>query len=233
MNVLLKSIFTMLLAAILGLAILNSRADALIVINEILADPHASQGDANADGIISTRDDEFVELLNTGADPVDLAGWTLHDDRDLRHEFAPGFVLAPNAFGVVFGGGTPAIDAIQWSTASSGNLGLNNSGDTIYVYDQFDILVTQVSYGSEGGDNTSLTRVPDGEGEEFHLHSEYSGNLFSPGTKIDGTQFDVVIDAPPIADEDLGHSASTVPEPGTLLLFSSGLMGFLFRQRWS
>ena len=77
--------------------------------NEILADPPpAEAGDANGDGVRSTSDDEFAEIINRSSQAVDLSGWSLHDFTGLRHLFAEGLVLAPGEFFVVFGGGAPA-----------------------------------------------------------------------------------------------------------------------------
>src|SRR3989338_10229504 len=65
---------------VLGVCLVVPRnAEAVILINEVLADPSALIGDANGDGVISTTQDEFVELVNTGADPTPLASWTLWD----------------------------------------------------------------------------------------------------------------------------------------------------------
>jgi predicted extracellular nuclease len=47
-------------------------------------------------------------------------------------------------------------------------------------------------YGSEGGNNQSLTLNPDLTGEAYSAHSSVeaaNGALFSPGTKLDGTTF--------------------------------------------
>jgi hypothetical protein len=51
--------------------------------------------------------------------------------------------------------------------------------------------VTAVTYGSEGGDNQSLTRDPDVFGD-FVKHTEAEGSggaLYSPGTLVDGSPF--------------------------------------------
>ena len=56
-------------------------ADSDVVINEVLADPPSGDaGDANRDGTRNTNEDEFVEILNTGSDTVDIGGWQLTDN---------------------------------------------------------------------------------------------------------------------------------------------------------
>ena len=74
--------------------------------------------------------------------------------------------------------------------ASTGALSLNNGGDNVTLSDGSTDQAT-VNYGSEGGDNQSLTRDPDVTGS-FVKHSTATGSgsaLFSPGTQIDGSSF--------------------------------------------
>ncbi len=163
------------------------------VINEFLADPATDiSGDANGDGIRDSGQDEFVEIVNNSGASVDISGWTLSDGVSVRHTFPLGTVVPDKAAIVVFGGGTPTGDfgfsIVQ--TASTGGLGLNNGGDDITLNDGTTNIST-ISYGSEGGDNQSLTRDPDITGE-FVKHSNATnsgGSLFSPGTLIDGSYF--------------------------------------------
>jgi hypothetical protein len=102
------------------------------VINEIHADPDATNGDANGDGSTSTTQDEFVELVNVTGSPVDISGWTLADGFGVRHTFPGGTVIPDQCGIVVFGGGTPtgAFGGMTVQTASGGSLGLNNSAST-------------------------------------------------------------------------------------------------------
>ncbi len=142
------------------------------VINEFLADPATDiSGDANGDGIRDSGQDEFVEIVNNSGASVDISGWTLSDGVSVRHTFPLGTVVPDKAAIVVFGGGTPTGDfgfsIVQ--TASTGGLGLNNGGDDITLNDGT-TNVSTISYGSEGGDNQSLTRDPDITGE-FVKHS--------------------------------------------------------------
>ena len=165
------------------------------VINEILADPASgSAGDANGDGVRDFSDDEFVEIANTSGTDADISGWTLSDGFGLRHTFPAGSVVADGCSIVIFGGGVPtgAFGISQLQTASSGSLGLNNGGDDITLNNGVSDVAT-VSYGSDGGDNQSLTLDPDVSGLPPHVRHSLAtgsgGTLFSPGTRIDGTQF--------------------------------------------
>ena len=107
------------------------------VINEIHADPSNTQGDANGDGVVSATDDEFVELVNATAGPIDISGWTLADAVTVRHTFPPGTVVPGGCAAVVFGGGTLAayFGGSVAQTASTGQLGLNNTNETVTLSD--------------------------------------------------------------------------------------------------
>jgi len=172
-----------------------------VVIHEIHADPDATDGDANGDGVVSAYDDEFVELVNTTYDAIDISGWTLSDAIGVRHTFTTGTVIPPREAAVVFGGGVPTGDFGNAganglvSTASTGTLGLNNSGDTLTLADDLGTVVQQVTYGSEGGHNQSLTRSPAWTNSPMVLSTQADPagtRLYSPGTWAeDGLPFTV------------------------------------------
>jgi hypothetical protein len=132
-------------------------------LNEILADPPADlAGDANRDGVRDASDDEFVEIVNCGSTAVDISGWSISDGASVRHIFPDsGQVIAPQEFVTVFGGGTPYGFVGKVVTASSGGLGLANSGDVVYLLDRGGAVVDVHSYGSEGGKDESMIRYPD------------------------------------------------------------------------
>ncbi|NNE05332.1 MAG: hypothetical protein HKN15_06375, partial [Xanthomonadales bacterium] len=166
-----------------------------LVINEIHADPDGSiAGDANGDGVRNSTEDEFVEIVNSGDADLDVSGWTLADGFGVRHTFPAGSVIEQGCSIVVFGGGAPtgAFGNSLVQTASGGSLGLNNSGDSVTLNNGVADVVS-ASYGGEGGDNQSLTLDPDITGGAFVKHSTATGSggaLYSPGTKIDGSNFD-------------------------------------------
>ncbi|MBN1559978.1 ExeM/NucH family extracellular endonuclease [candidate division KSB1 bacterium] len=168
-----------------GDADIRQHVDAALVINEILADPDAQQGDANGDGVVDTADDEFVEIVNSSNGDVDLSGWSLADASSVRHVFADGTILHKGGALVLFGGGSPSGDfgGALVQTASSGSLGLNNSGDTVTMNDGSSDIVS-VTFDGAAGDNQSITRSPDVIGETFIKHSlapDADGALYSPG----------------------------------------------------
>jgi hypothetical protein len=171
-----------------------------IVINEILADPHSEAGDANNDGDVNSSDDEFIEIINNSVLPLDISEWSIGDVLEIRHTFQIGTILDPGCGLVLFGGGNPngdfGIGLVQ--VASSGKLGLNNSMETIFVYDSQLDIVTSLSYGEEAGDDQSITRDPDIVGNpplrKHSLASGSNGAIFSPGTMINGSIFSGCVD---------------------------------------
>ncbi len=170
-----------------------------VVISEIHADPADGKlGDANGDDVRNAFDDEFVELLNTTCEEVDISRWTISDSEGLKFTFPPRTQLEAREAAVVFGGPTPT-GRFGNATANhlvfyvrGGHLKLTNSGDTVTLKDDRGNTVDSATYGSVSGE--SLVRDPDGASEHLVGHSEAPGSdgkLFSPGTRIDGQDFTV------------------------------------------
>jgi len=198
------------------------------VLNEIHADPDATAGDANGDGVAQYSDDEFVEIFNNSGADVDVGGWTLSDAVGVRHTFPAGTVVPASCAIVVFGGGTPtgAFGGSVIQTASTGALGLNNSGDSVTLFDGSGNIAAY-SYGGEGGDNQSLTRDPDITGPEplvKHTTATGSGGaLFSPGTMVDGTTFAGCVLVNLI--HDIQGSGATSPLEGSAVTIEGIVVG--------
>ena len=171
-----------------------------LVINELLADPpDGAAGDANRDGTRDGTHDEFIELVNNSNSAVDISGVIISDATSNRFTFPANTSLAAGRAVVIFGGGSPPANDPNFGGAlifktGSGGLSLNNGGDTINVklpVAGTDVLITSLTYGSEGDANQSLTRSPDITGAVTqHLAANGSdGRVFSPGTQTDGTPF--------------------------------------------
>jgi len=182
-------------------------------INEILADPPGSaasdlQGDANRDGRCDGSEDEFIEIVNTSDQTVDISGLVISDASQNRHTFADNTGLAAGGSIVVFGGGAPPFDDPAFGgavvmTASSPSLGLNNADDVVTLklrVGASDVVIASQAYGGASGTSAvtdqSLTRVPDAgigqPGGNFFAHSaapNAANRRFSPGTQIDGAPF--------------------------------------------
>ncbi len=198
-----------------GTAILTVQVP--LVINEILADVVADnpattnvvEGDANRDGVRSSDDDEFVELINNSSNPVDISGVVISDSTSNRFTFPANTTLAAGRAVVIFGGGSPPVNDPAFGGSlilTTSSLGLNDSGspaDTVTVklnVGGSDVVISSVTYGGAGNppapSDQSLTRSPDAEinsaGGNFVAHNtatNAAGRVFSPGTRADGTPF--------------------------------------------
>ena len=208
-----------------------------LVINEVYYAPDNALLDANGDGITPSFDDEFIEIVNTGATPFDLSFCSIIENgfdfnaRGPVHVFPEGTVLAPGAAIVVFSGGdiadgsTAAFGTAQIQKASEGGLFLSDGGDNVRLRNGFDeelygvILPDQGTLGASG----SLTLSPDvtPAGGYIPHTTTTAATEFSPGTQIDGTPFvtisdslTVVINTPSLdEDEPVGTAALTVSLP--------------------
>lgn len=184
-----------------GLPEYNGCSQPLLIINEVLYDPPSGDaGDANGDGTREAQEDEFIEFVNIGG-TLDLSGYTLHDNAQERHVFPDGTVIPSGGVLVLFGGGTPtgAFGNSIVQTATTGLLNMNNAGDFVTLYNNngevvltFDIEPLSNNPDESYSRYPDLNTEPDSEGNLFYQHaslSESLGTLFSPGTKIDGTNF--------------------------------------------
>ena len=178
----------------------DDQAGPSIVINEVLYDPSNSGllGDANGDGVYVQDEDEFVEFINTGSQPLDVSGWKVYDASALssgtpRHVFPAGSVIPSGKALVLFGGGTPtgSFGGAVVQTTTTGAMNLNNAGDVLTVTDAQDsVMLTFDVTPYSDNPNESYTRSPDITGEFVQHSTVGSGSLlFSPGTRLDGSAF--------------------------------------------
>lgn len=130
------------------------------LLNEVMADPAT---DWNGDGAYDFKNDEWAEIVNAGAAPLDLTGYFLGDEAG---DFVFGFsgVLAAGGVLVVHGS-----DSVAWESAhgeSTTGLRLGNDGDTITLWrlvDSTPVLIDSYSYNTyEAEDDRSTGRTPDG-----------------------------------------------------------------------
>ena len=184
-----------------GLPEYNGCSQPHLIINEVLYDPPSGiEGDANGDGTREAQEDEFIEFVNLGG-TLDLSGYTVHDNAQERHVFPQGTIIPSGGVLVLFGGGNPTGtfgNAIV-QTASAGILNMNNAGDFVTVYNSNgEVVLTFDVEPLSNNPDESYTRYPDlnlepgDDGILFYQHAgigEALGAFFSPGTKIDGTNF--------------------------------------------
>jgi hypothetical protein len=117
-------------------------------ISEVLPDPVETGRDSAF---------EWVELVNTGSSPIDLAGWRLGDA--VSSDALPSAVVPPGGYVVVAGrdaalGGDDMV-VIRVSDGEIGN-GINNSGDALYLIAPGGVTVDAMSFGS----NTAVFANP-------------------------------------------------------------------------
>ena len=165
------------------------------IINEVLYDPPSGDaGDANGDGFREANEDEFIEFYNSGLE-IDLSGYTISDASQLRHTFPSGSIIPSHGVLILFGGGSPTGNfgnsVVQ--TASEGSINMSNAGDLITMNDpQGNVFLTIDIEPLSNDPNESYTLNPDIFGTVLEQHSTIeasSGSLYSPGYKLDGTDF--------------------------------------------
>ena len=82
-----------------------------------------------------------------------------------------------------------------------------------------------MTYGSEGGDDESLTRHPDLFGTTFVKHSEtgVTNARYSPGTRVDGSPFTADYALPDLLVSIDGDEAAKTETPLTVTVTNNGV----------
>jgi hypothetical protein len=145
--------------------------------------------DWDGSGVFSSRDDEWVEVMNTGPTPVDLTGYFISDG-DSIPRFGFSGSLAPGERQVVFGG-----LALEWERANgfpAFGLSLANSGDAVMLWriaGAETLLVDAYTYRNhEAAADRSVGRANDsGAWELFDGFNPYSGATPPPGNLCNPT----------------------------------------------
>jgi len=131
----LLSVLALLLAGLTLAAAPASAADGDVKINEF-----------------SSNSPDFVELINTGSEPVDLSGWVLKDSTENNAlTFAAGTTLVA---GEIRGLGGEGVDFL---------FGLGN-GDAVRLFNAGGTLVDSFAYPAHPPVGRSYGRCPDGSG---------------------------------------------------------------------
>ena len=158
-------------------------AQAQIQLNEVLADPAS---DWDGDSVVSSKSDEWVEVINVGASAVDVSCFRLGDaSGGTTWRFGFSGTLAPGDVVVVYGS-----DAVAWQGANgfpSFGLSLNNSGETVFLFDisnEDTVIVDEYTYANfEVLDDRSVGRdSATGEWVIFDGLNPYTGDGPPSGT---------------------------------------------------
>jgi hypothetical protein len=167
-------------------AMLKEEVDFVLELDE------KKSGDANGDGFTHEREDQFVELVNTGAAAIDISGWKILIDGQGWHTFAFGTSVEAGKFVVVFGGGVPTNIPGRVFVANYPGFnqptGLKNENGKIELTMPSGEVADSLRYSFEEGICQSLTRSPDGGGPFTpHTAAINAGRaLFSPGKTVGG-----------------------------------------------
>jgi hypothetical protein len=133
-----------------------------LLLNEFLAGPAQ---DWDGSGAFSTRDDEWVEIVNAGGEALDLSPFLLTDG-DRLPRFAFSGTLGSGERRLVFG-----RESYDWEKAHgfpAYGLSLANTGDTVMLWQVAGaetVLVDSYAYKShEAAADRAVGRNPDGGG---------------------------------------------------------------------
>jgi hypothetical protein len=128
---------------------------ATIAINEVMAANNRTIKDPQG------KFADWIELINTGPDEVDLSGMHLSDDKSKPRKwtFPKGTTLAPGAFLIVWadegGKSQPGVHA---------NFKLAKGGETLLLIDRDDTLIDSLEFGEQKTD-IAFGRYPSGQGK--------------------------------------------------------------------
>lgn len=151
-------------------------------LNEILAGPAR---DWDGSGAFSSRDDEWIEIANTGAGTADLGGFFVTDGDSLpRYAFSG--TLAPGALLLVTG-----KMSYDWEKANGQpafGLSLGNSGDAVLLWrvtGADTALVDAYTFRSHeaAADRASGRAADTGEWQLFDGLNPYTGTLLPAGNR--------------------------------------------------
>jgi Lamin Tail Domain/CHU_C Type IX secretion signal domain len=111
-----------------------------VVIDEIMADPSPQIGLPN---------NEWIELKNISAVPINLQGWRLGDSGGQSGPM-PAFILAPNSFVIVCtGSAVAALSAFGNTISVTSFPSLDNDGESLLLKTPNDRIIHAVNYSSD------------------------------------------------------------------------------------
>ena len=137
-------------------------AEGPLRLNEFMAGPAR---DWDGSGVFSSRDDEWIEVVNTGATALDLAGYLITDRDSIPRLGLSGSLLA-GGHQLLTGGQAYAWE--QTNGFSAVGFSLANAGDAVLLWQVVaaeTLLVDSYDYKShEAAADRAVGRLPDGSG---------------------------------------------------------------------
>ena len=141
--------------------------ETLLVINEFLPDPQTF--DHNNNGNYNDLDEEFIELFNKAVYNINLAGYKIKDFVGNHTLNIPtNFSIPPFGYLLMYASGEALCisgdgDTLQTANWSGSWTNLDQAGDTISLYDNFDRLLDKKGYqGTSVIPDFSIARLPNG-----------------------------------------------------------------------
>lgn len=108
-----------------------------VLIDEIMADPTPQ---------VALPNNEWIELKNTSAFPINLSGWRMADLTG-QSGAMPGFILQPDSFVIVCTGSTVAAMSVYGSVISVTSFpSLDNGGDQVSLINATGTIIHTVNY---------------------------------------------------------------------------------------
>jgi len=149
-------------------------------LNEIMAGPAR---DWDGSGLFSSRDDEWVEVANTGSSAADLTGFLLSDADSLPRYALSGTLAAGEVLLVT---GKMSYDWEKATGHTAVGLSLSNSGDAVILWKVTGadtVLVDAYTYKSHeaAADRAVGRSVATGDWELFDGLDPYTGSLLPAG----------------------------------------------------
>ncbi len=178
------ALFTIICLFVLGFLPGARPVSGAIVLSEMLADPAT---DWNGSGAVDARDDEWIEVLNTGPAAVELADYFIRDALGTEPHIGLTGRLEVGEAAVFYGS-----DAAAWQTAAGltvSGLSLNNTGDTVELWlgdprnAGAQLVDVYIFADHEAEDDRASGRLQgDGTWALFDGLNPYSGSLQPQGT---------------------------------------------------
>ncbi len=130
-------IIVLLVTTLCFITALHSQDRYAVVIDEIMADPSPQVG---------LPGNEWIELKNVSADPVNLQGWRIGDATGQSGPM-PNFILQPDSFVIVCtGSAAAAMSAYGTVITVTSFPSLDNAGDQVFLMNANGSVIHAVSY---------------------------------------------------------------------------------------
>ncbi|MEO0166364.1 MAG: Ig-like domain-containing protein [candidate division WOR-3 bacterium] len=140
--------------------------ETLLVINEFLPDPVTF--DHNNNGNFNDLDEEFIEIFNKAIYSIDLSGYKIKDLIGLHTLNIPSFTIPACGYLLLYASGEALLitgdgDTLQITNWTGNWTDLDNTGDTVYFYDNLNRLIDKKGYvGNNVIPDFSIARLPNG-----------------------------------------------------------------------